>query len=87
MRLRLTLCHQLYTGELPFPNRPDPSVILFVANGGRPPKPVSAEALGLNAKVWELTKMCWHKNPKKRPDTSELLLQLESMSFSVCVWT
>ena len=42
-----------------FPNRQDPSVILFVAKGGRPPKPVSAEALGLNAKVWELRNKMW----------------------------
>ena len=82
-----TLCRQLYTGDIPFPNRPDPSVILFVAKGGRPSIPVSAEALGLNTKVWELTKRCWHKNPEKRPNASQVLLQLESMPLSARVWT
>jgi len=69
---------ELYTGKIPFPNSPDPTVILLVARGRRPPKPVSGEALGLTPTIWELTKRCWHKNPAKRPDTSEILAYLEN---------
>lgn len=78
-----SMCYcQLYTGSVPFPDSPDPTVILLVARGGRPPKPVSAETLGLSSAVWELTKRCWHKNPAKRPNSSEVLAYLEGMSLS-----
>ncbi|KAF9647855.1 kinase-like protein [Thelephora ganbajun] len=70
---------ELYTGHIPFADRRDPSVILMVAKGKRPPKPASAEALGLTPGVWELTKKCWHKKSSRRPDTSEILAHLESM--------
>ncbi|KAF9646106.1 kinase-like protein [Thelephora ganbajun] len=69
---------ELYTGNIPFPDRQDPSVILMVARGERPSKPVSAEALGLTPAVWELTKRCWHKKSAKRPDTPEILAHLEN---------
>lgn len=79
--LILTPYLQLYTGNVPYANRPDPAVILVVARGERPPKPVPAEALGLTPAVWELTKMCWHNKPEKRPAASVVLAHLESMSL------
>ncbi|KAF9651826.1 kinase-like protein [Thelephora ganbajun] len=69
---------ELYTGNLPFADRQDPTVILMVTRGERPPEPVSAEALGLTPAVWELTKRCWHKKPAKRPNTSDILAHLEN---------
>ncbi|KAF9643286.1 kinase-like protein [Thelephora ganbajun] len=74
---------ELYTGNIPFPDRQDLSVILMVARGKRPPKLVSAKALGLTPAVWELAKRCWHKKPAKRPDTLEILAHLEGIS-STC---
>ena len=78
--------YQLYTGTVPFPNNPDPTVILKVTKGERPPKPITAEELGLTSAVWELTKRCWQKSPAKRPGTAEVLAYLESMSFP-SAWT
>ncbi|KAF9641962.1 kinase-like protein, partial [Thelephora ganbajun] len=63
---------ELYTGNIPFAGRQDLTVILMVTRGERPPKLVSAKALGLTPAVWELTKRCWHKKPAKRPDTPEI---------------
>ncbi|KAF9651816.1 kinase-like protein [Thelephora ganbajun] len=67
---------ELHTGNIPFVGRQDPTIIPMVTRGERPPKPVSAKALGLNPAVWELTKRCWHKKPVKRPETPEILTRL-----------
>lgn len=68
---------ELYSGKIPFPDRPDPTVIIMVSKGDRPPKPASADVLGLTPAVWGLTKKCWHKKAAKRPGTSEILDHLE----------
>ncbi|KAF9642617.1 kinase-like protein [Thelephora ganbajun] len=73
---------ELYTGNVPFACRQDPTVILMVTRGKRPPKPASAKALGLTPAVWELAKRCWHKKPAKRPDTPEILAHLENEVIS-----
>ena len=59
----------------------DNGVLFEMLRGGRPPKPASAGVLGLTPDVWELTKKCWHKKAKKRPNTSEILAHLEGTLF------
>lgn len=49
----------------------------MVLRGERPPKPASAEGLGLTPAVWELTIKCWHRKAAKRPSASEALARLE----------
>ena len=56
----------------------------MVSRGERPPKPASAEVLGLTPAVWKLTKECWHKKAAKRPNTSEILARLEGMMLPTC---
>jgi hypothetical protein len=57
----------------------------MVLNGERPPKPATAEVLGLTPAVWELTKRCWRKKAAERPDASEVLVHLKGMSLPVCL--
>ena len=54
----------------------------IIYRGKSPPKPTGAKALGLTSSVWKLTKRCLHKNPIKRPDTSEVLAHLEGRSIA-----
>lgn len=53
-------------------------VIIRVLGGERPPRPASAEVLGMTPAVWALTERCWRKNAARRPDTSEILAHLEA---------
>lgn len=52
-----------------------------MSKGERPPKPASAEVLGLTPAIWELTTRCWLKKAAKRPDADEVLAHLEGMSY------
>ena len=70
---------QLYSGNIPFPEKSDPNVVIVVLKGQRPPKPPSAQPLGLTPAVWRLTRRCWLKNAAKRPDADEVLARLEGM--------
>ena len=79
------LCCQLYTGNIPFFDKPDPNVIVMVTRGERPSKPASAEEFGLTLELWELTKRCWHEKPERRPDAFKVLTRLESMSLPTCL--
>lgn len=56
----------------------------MVLRGERPPKPASAEGLGLTPAVWELTIKCWHRKAAKRPSASEVLARLEGALLPTC---
>ena len=50
-------------------------MILLLANDERPDRPVHEQ---FTPRMWSLTKKCWRKDPKKRPDIPEVLEKLES---------
>jgi serine/threonine protein kinase len=66
---------QIFTGDYPFDSRSDEQVILLLANDERPDRPVHEQ---FTSRMWPLTKKCWRKDPKKRPDIPEVLEKLES---------
>jgi len=66
---------QIFTGRQPFYLYSDEQVILLLAKGSRPDKPVHEQ---FTSGMWSLTKMCWNKEPQKRPDVSEVLEKLGS---------
>jgi len=65
---------QIFTGRHPFDLYSDEQVILLLAEGLRPDKPVHEQ---FTPKMWSLTKKCWNKDPNKRPEVSEVLRELE----------
>ncbi|KAF9790526.1 kinase-like domain-containing protein [Thelephora terrestris] len=72
----------LYSGDVPFSGLLSPAIKGMLLKGTRPPKPESAEVLGLTPALWALTKKCWARNPAKRPDTSAILAHLEARIVS-----
>ena len=78
---------QIFTGDYPFDSRSDEQVILLLANGKRPERPVHEQ---FTSRMWSLTKKCWEKDPEKRPDVTQVLEKLESkdgaFSFSHESW-
>ena len=56
--------------------------MMQVSDGKRPEKPHHFEAPGLTPEVWEIAEMCWHEDPKKRPDTHTVLQHLEDLPNS-----
>ena len=49
-------------------------MFLLLANDERPDRPVHEQ---FTSRMWSLTKKCWRKDPKKRPDIPEVLGKLE----------
>ena len=66
---------QIFTGRFPFYPYSDEQVLLILERDRRPDKPAHGE---FTSKMWTLTKKCWNKNPKKRPDILDVLRKLES---------
>ena len=66
---------QVFTGRIPFHLYTEEQVLIILEGDGRPDKPAHGE---FTPKMWTLTKKCWNKNPKKRPDISDFLRKLES---------
>lgn len=66
------LAVEVFTCQVPFPNIMNGSVVIQLANGGRPPKPQAAEQLGLTAEMWKSIEKCWSANPSKRPTIDEV---------------
>ena len=72
----LTFRHlQIFTGKHPFYPNPDQQVIVQLAKGSRPDKPEHDQ---LTSTMWSLTRKCWDKDPKKRPDVAKVLKKLDS---------
>ena len=73
---------QLVTRSTPFPKLTNFNVMIQVSDGLRPEKPRHFEAPGLTPEVWEIAEMCWHEDPKKRPDAHTVLRHLEDLASS-----
>ncbi|EJD54851.1 kinase-like protein [Auricularia subglabra TFB-10046 SS5] len=70
------LIYQTYTGAPPWPGANDMQVIRFITNGLLPPR-VHQEPL-LNDRLWEVCRQCWNFDPQERPDTRQILEQLDT---------
>ena len=66
---------QIFTGEHPFYPYSEEQVILLLAEDSRPDKPDHEQ---FTSEMWSLTKKCWKKDPKGRPDIPKVLKRLES---------
>jgi len=64
---------QIFTGKQPFYPNTDERVILLLAQDVRPAKPDHNQ---LTPTLWTLTKKCWDKDPKKRPNVTKVLTKL-----------
>ena len=54
--------------------------MIQVSDGIRPEKPQRFEAPGLTPEVWEIAEICWHKEPKERPEVHTVLQRLEDLA-------
>ncbi|KAF9642002.1 kinase-like protein, partial [Thelephora ganbajun] len=66
------LAVEVFTGNVPFGNMRNESVVIHIAGGKRPAKPQAAEQLGLTAEMWKFIEKCWNANPNKRPTIDEV---------------
>jgi len=58
---------EVYTGNVPFPNRRFYAAAVFdVVNGIRPPRPIDCSKP--TDGVWEIITSCWEHDPLKRPN-------------------
>lgn len=56
--------------------------MIQVSEGRRPEKPKRFDAPGLTPEVWKVAEMCWHQDPKKRPEAHTVLRHLEDITNS-----
>ncbi|KAG6916387.1 hypothetical protein DXG01_007060 [Tephrocybe rancida] len=71
----------IFTGRLPFFEIPRPITIMSkIVQGHIPTRPEHENAAwrerGLNERIWNLMKECWHFEPSKRPDMTQVLSKL-----------
>ncbi|KAF9642155.1 kinase-like protein, partial [Thelephora ganbajun] len=65
---------EIFTGRHPLHPHMDEYVIILLARDSRPDKPVHPN---FTPEIWSLTRRCWGKDPKERPDVPEVLEKLE----------
>ena len=67
------LAVEIFTGNVPFGNIRNETVVIQIAQGKRPAKPQAAEQLGLTTEMWKFIEKCWSTNPTKRPTMDEVV--------------
>ncbi|KAF9646889.1 kinase-like protein [Thelephora ganbajun] len=65
---------EIFTGRHPFHPHRDEQVIVLLSKGSRPGRPDHQQ---FTPQMWSLTRKCWKKDPKKRPDIPKVLENLE----------
>ena len=68
---------QVFTGAIPFSNTPSVTAILAVTQAERPPRPTHPI---FTANLWALMQRCWDHEPHLRPEASEVLQILLTLS-------
>ncbi|KAG6914827.1 hypothetical protein DXG01_015086 [Tephrocybe rancida] len=81
------ICYEIFTGCLPFFELSNPVVIAARIIQGHTPTCPEADNVawgirGLNERVWNLMKECWHFKPSTRPDMSQILLKLAAENIT-----
>jgi hypothetical protein len=71
---------KLFTGKVPFHEFSVPAVIIKVTREERPGRPQQTLQLGLCDDVWDLVKLCWRHEPKRRPKITFVLNRLRTIA-------
>ena len=71
---------QVLTGRRPFHGQSALQVMLAVATGGHPVKPLHATSLGFSDELWALVQSCWSRLGSERPTAQGLLDYLSRAS-------
>ena len=66
-----------FTGEVPFSGMEVSSVVICIAKGGRPKRPIHPDLTKL---LWKLTERCWDEVTRCRPEMGEVVEVLEELS-------
>jgi hypothetical protein len=71
--------YQVVTGVRPFgaEGKRNEELMFVVIEGGRPAKPVNAEAVGFGNGIWDLIEKCWSQDRTERPKTWDVRLKLK----------
>ena len=69
--------YETISGNLPFHKHTDPTVIMKVLEGKRPPR-----GAGFTRSLWETLELCWTPQPNARPSIENVLQCLEMVSNS-----
>ena len=67
------LAVEVFTGKEPFGDMKKKSVVLHIADGGRPEKPSAADQFDLTTEMWEFIQKCWAQKQNKRPTIDEVV--------------
>jgi len=68
---------QVFTGAVPFGGDPSPVAMFSIMQGKRPPRPTHPI---LTENLWALMQRCWDCDPHLRPEASEALQVLLTLS-------
>lgn len=70
---------QIFTGAIPFSDKPHYAALMAVMNGERPPQPAHP---AFAEDLWTLVQHCWEQDPHSRPEIADVLKVLQSLSVS-----
>ena len=70
--------HQVFTGRVPFHDCMPTTVIVDVASGSRPQRPVDPN---LTDDLWDLTERCWSHDPQRRQEFQRLFFAYKPLSL------
>lgn len=62
---------QIYTGQPPFAEHSDATVMFMVLTGERPVRPTTGT--GIPAQMWEIVVSCWADDPRDRPHIDRIV--------------
>ena len=71
---------QVLTGLQPFHDLSALQIVVSVAVGEYPGKPLDAKELGLSGELWELVELCWSASSSDRPTARNLFDHLSDAS-------
>ena len=69
--------YEVLSGQKPFAQCREPTVIRKVIDGERPERPQETAGAWFVDDVWEVVKRCWEPRPENRPDVKTVLQCLE----------
>ncbi|KAJ7289148.1 kinase-like domain-containing protein, partial [Mycena rebaudengoi] len=71
------VCYEIMTGKVPFHQLPnDMAVIMKVAQGIRPLRPLSCSGTTALDSLWELMQTCWDGKTEMRPEAPQIVQRL-----------
>ena len=70
---------KVFTGAIPFSDKPSRAAMLAIVGRRRPPRPTN---LTLTDGLWVLVQRCWDQEAHLRPKASEVLRVLHSLSVT-----